>query len=396
MKSLLALFLLAFTLLNIGCKGQSTSKENISISRAQQTLDSIYQYYGVADENLLRETYPFDESHKATYLASEDVKDAPNQFSYLWPYSGTLSATVALLEITKDDQYKTLLDNKVIPGLEQYLDTKRTPHGYSSYITTLESDRFYDDNVWLGIDFTDAYRLTGEQKYLDKAKLIWDFVWSGTDSELDGGIYWCEQKKGSKHTCSNAPGSVFALKMFEATQDSTYFEHGKFLYEWTKEKLQDSADYLYFDNIRLDASIAKEKYSYNSGQMLQAAVLLYNLTQNESYLTDAKAIAEACHNYFFEELTLDNGEKSKRIKNGDIWFTAVMLRGFIELHKVNEDNTYLSSFQGNLDYAWNNMRDEQGLFNKDWRGKEKDDKKWLLTQAAMVEMYARIASTSAY
>ena len=197
------------------------------------------------------------------------------------------------------------------------------------------SDRFYDDNVWLGIDFTDTYQLTQNKKYLDKATLIWDFIESGTDSVLGGGIYWCEQKKESKNTCSNAPGSVFALKLFKATNDSSYFKKGKALYEWTKEHLQDSTDYLYFDNIRLDGKIGKAKFAYNSGQMMQSAALLYHLDKNK---------------------------------------------------------TYLDAFNKSLDYAWENARDEKGLFHTDLSGNKKDNKKWLLTQAAMIEMYSRLSA----
>ena len=39
-----------------------------------------------------------------------------------------------------------------------------------------------------------------------------------------------------------------------------------------------------------------------------------------------------------------------------------------------------------------NARDEKGLFNTDLSGKSKDERKWLLTQAAMVEMFARLAT----
>lgn len=114
---------------------------------------------------------------------------------------------------------------------------------------------------------------------MDKAQLIWNFIESGTDSLLGDGIYWCEQKKESKNTCSNAPGSVFALKLFKATNDSLYFKRGKELYKWTQKNLQDSTDYLYFDNIRLDGKIGKAKFAYNSGQMMQSAALLYQLTK---------------------------------------------------------------------------------------------------------------------
>lgn len=387
-------------LLNLLCASSLTScapKEqtsiNINLERAQQTLDSLYLNYSAPSTCLLRENYPFDDTYTATYLASEEQANTPNQYSYLWPYSGTFSAINALLECTQDPKYKKMLDKKVLPGLEQYYDTKRAPHAYASYINTSPaSDRFYDDNIWLGIDFTDTYVMTQKSKYLDKAKMIWKFIASGTDDKLGGGIYWCEQKKESKNTCSNAPGSVYALKLFKATQDSTYFKQGKQLYEWTKAHLQDPADYLYFDNIGLNGKIGMAKFAYNSGQMMQSAALLYQLTHDPAYLKDAQNIARECYNYFFTDFTPTKGEPFKLIKKGDIWFTAVMLRGFIELYPLDKNKTYLDAFNKSLDYAWENARDEKGLFNTDMSGENKDKKKWLLTQAAMVEMYARLAA----
>ena len=377
-----------------GCVSSAQVEPNSNLDRARQTLDSLYLNYSVDNSSLLRENYPFDEQHTVTYLASEEQANIPNQFSYLWPYSGPFSAVNALFEATHDKKYKKLLDSRVLPGLEEYFDTQRVPNAYSSYIRTAPaSDRFYDDNVWLGIDFTDTYQMTQEQKYLDKAQLIWKFIESGTDSILGGGIYWCEQKKESKNTCSNAPGSVLALKLFKATNDSSYFEKGKKLYEWTQRNLQDSADYLYFDNIRLDGKIGKAKFAYNSGQMMQSAALLYQLTKNPIYLKDAQNIAKECFNYFFTDFTpATNEEAFRMLKKGDIWFTAVMLRGFIELYRIDKDKTYINAFNKSLSYAWDNARDEKGLFNTDLSGKSKDERKWLLTQAAMVEMYARLAT----
>ena len=365
---------------------------SLNKGRAKETLDSLYKYYSVSESNLLRETYPFDQEHNATYLASEIISNEPNKYSYLWPYSGTFSAVNTLISACDSSNYHNILDNKVLSGLEEYFDSKRAPSAYSSYVVTnAKSDRFYDDNIWLGIDFTDIYRQTKEPKYLEKAKLIWKFIQSGTDDKLGGGIYWCEQKKGSKNTCSNAPGSVYALKLFEATQDSSYFEEGKTLYDWTKANLQDSTDFLYYDNIGLDGKIGNEKYPYNSGQMLQAASLLYKLTNDKQYLTDAQNIAKSGYSYFFVDFETPKGDKFKLLKKTDVWFIAVMFRGYVELYNQDSDSTYIEAFRKNLDYAWSNMRDEKGLFSKDWTGKEKDSKKWLLTQAAFVELYGRMA-----
>jgi uncharacterized protein YyaL (SSP411 family) len=286
---------------------------------------------------------------------------------------------------------ESYLSAKVLPGLTHYFDTARSPFAYASYINDAPpSDRFYDDNVWLGIDFTELYLHTSKAEYLEKAKLIWKFIESGTDEKLGGGIYWCEQSKKSKNTCSNAPGAVYALKLFEATKDSSYFNQGKTLYEWTKNTLQDKNDYLYFDNIGLNGRVQKRKYAYNSGQMIQAAALLYKITRKKEYLVDAQNIAQSAHNYFFEDFSAADGNKMKLLKKGDIWFTAIMFRGFVELYHLDKNKTYLQDFEQNLNFAWKNMREQNGLFNSDWSGQTKDKSKWLLTQFAMAEMYARM------
>lgn len=376
-----------------GCVSSKRVDANPNLERAQQTLDSLYTHYSVDNTCLLRENHPFDDKHTVTYLASEEQANMPNLYSYLWPYSGTFSAVNALFETTQDKKYHQLLDERVLPGLDEYFDTTRTPNAYSSYVKSAPaSDRFYDDNVWLGIDFTDTYQLTKDKKYLDKAAMIWNFIESGTDDLLGGGIYWCEQKKESKNTCSNAPGSVFALKLFKATNDSAYFKKGKALYDWTKEHLQDSTDYLYFDNVRLDGKIGKAKFAYNSGQMMQSAALLYQLTNNPVYLEEAQNIAKECYKYFFTDFNTTSGESFKMIKKRDIWFTAVMLRGFIELYHLDKNKTYIDAFDKSLSYAWENARDEKGLFHTDLSGNNKNNKKWLLTQAAIVEMYSRLAA----
>jgi NifU-like protein involved in Fe-S cluster formation len=64
-----------------------------------------------------------------------------------------------------------------------------------------------------------------------------------------------------------------------------------------KRNLQDPEDKLYWDNIQLNGKIGKAKFSYNAGQMFQAAALLYKLTKNKRY-PDAQQLAEACFGYF--------------------------------------------------------------------------------------------------
>lgn len=394
MRTLLFYIYLIVAVSFTGCKPVSKQKDtDFHLARAQQLLDSLYSHFSITHTCLLRETYPYNEKHTVPYLAAEEQANMPNPYSYLWPYSGTFSAVNALWRTTKDEKYQRIFKERILPGLSEYYDSLRTPHAYSSYVQSAPtSDRYYDDNIWIGLNFIDIYQLTKNKDYLNKATLLWNFVETGSDEVLGGGIYWNEQQKTTKNTCSNAPGAVFAFKLFKATNDSAYFTKGKALYQWTKEHLQDTIDHLYFDHMRLDGKIGKAKYAYNSGQMMQAATLLYQFTGDISYLKEAQILAKGCYEYFFTDFTSPSARTFKMLKNGDIWFAAVLLRGLIDLYNLDKNRIYINAYDTCLDYAWNNARDENGLFNTDLSGIIKNKKKWLLTQAAMVEMYSRLAA----
>ena len=357
--------------------------------KAALTMEAIYTHYSVEGTPLLRETFPFDEAHRVTYL-SDESQNIPRQYAFLWPFSGTFTAVVQLYDLTRNPKYYEMLQTKVLPALAMYWDTTRTPYAYSSYITVGVSDRFYDDNVWIGIDYVDLYNITGNPFYLERAKAVWEFVMSGYSETLGGGIYWVEQNRNTKNTCSNAPGAVYAFKMYEATGDRSFFEIGKRLYHWTQYHLQ-ADDYIYYDYIRIDGHIDRRRFTYNSGQMMQAAAILYRLTGDTRYLVDAQNIARASFNYFWEDYVGRDGKEFRIMRRGDTWFVAVMLRGFIELYHIDGNRTYIDSFKQNLEYAWQHARDEYGLFTQDFSGRRVDRRKWVLAQAGMVEMFARLA-----
>lgn len=387
-----------FILFVVGVVFQSCSPALYSAKKkpfaeyASELLDSTFNYYKVADRPLFNENYPKKENEMVSYLAGQDTL-RKDKVAYLWPSSGLFSAVNALLDATGDKKYKKKLQTVILPGLQLYYDTTRNPVCYQSYLAEAgHSDRFYDDNIWLGIDFLESYRLTGQKEYLKSSEEIWKFIDSGRDTILGDGIYWCEQQKHSKNTCSNAPASVLALILYQATRKPEYLQAGKDLYHWTQQNLQD-ADYLYFDNKKLDGKIGKTKYQYNSGQMLQAASLLYLLTKEERYLHDAQNLAKACSNYFFGEVTTPDGNTFKAVKNGNIWFVAIMLRGFEELYGIDKNPQYLNDFKTTLDYMWKHNRNSNKLFDDEQfvSKARKKDHKWLLTQGAMIEMYARLA-----
>ena len=385
----LATAILAFIVMPAA--GGCSHGDNADLNHARTMMKTIFSLYRVDETPLLAENYPRQSGDRATYLA-EGADQSVNEYSYLWPYSGTLSMMSALYDATGDSQYLDQINHVTLEGLDRYYDTSREPYAYASYITTSTADRFYDDNIWLGIDMADLYAATGKKIYLQRAEEIWAFVMSGYDDKLGGGIYWCEQKKESKNTCSNAPASVFALKMYNATKEKKYLERGKDIYKWTKDSLEDKTDHLYFDHLTLKGRLGRDKYSYNTGQMLQAAAMLYKITGDRKYLDDARLMAAAAYDRFFEDKGRADGLRI--LRGGEMWFDSVMLRGYIELYGVDNDGKYLKAFLASVDTAWGKggSRDADGLFGRHYDERGKKGVRTLLNQAAMIEMMARLSA----
>ena len=353
-------------------------------------LNNIIKLYDVPQHGLLSETYPVNPNHKVDYLAEGSTQKQNQEVAFLWPYSGTLSGTIALYTVTKEEKYLDLLEKRLLPGLEKYFDESRLPVGYQSYpIFAGYSDRFYDDNVWLALDFCALYASTKNHKYLDKALEIYEFIYSGWDENLDGGIYWCEQKKTSKNTCSNAPSAVLSAKLYQLTGDEKFLSRSIETYNWTKTNLLDPSDFVYWDNVALNGKIDERKYTYNSGQMIEAGVLLYRITGDKNYLTDAQKTASGTYNHF---------TKTKSTPAGDAvfypdspWFNTILFRGFKALYEADGNKKYVQTMLENAHFAWNSTTDNNNLLGNTWSSTSTQRYKWLLDNACMIELFTELA-----
>ena len=128
--------------------------------------------------------------------------------------------------------------------------------------------------------------------------------------------------------------------------------------------------------------------------MLQAAVLLYNATNNEAYITDARNLADACYKKFFRKIVSQfSGEQFNIIDDGHRWFNAIMLRGFAELNKIEPNDTYTNAIYKTLEEAWKYTREDNGLFLNNFSGTNYgDNPSDILQQGAIIEMFARFST----
>ncbi|HEX6428866.1 MAG TPA: glycoside hydrolase family 76 protein [Niastella sp.] len=334
-----------------------------------QESASTYEYrVKLIYKNIYRFFY---DSSARLFIETNNIKSNERPHAYLWPLCAFIQAANDMEQLQPDKKYM----QPVVKAIGAYRSNKPPVPGYDSYVVKEGGgDRFYDDNQWIAIAYLDAYKRTGNKQFWEDAQEIYRFMMSGYDTVSGGGLYWKENDKTTKNTCSNGPGILIALRLYQATKEKTYLDTAVLLYEWTNKYLL-APQGVYYDNIKLPGlHIDKRFYTYNAGTMLQSNVLLYRITQNKKYLQEAQRQASASLATFYKDGRFPS----------NYWFNAVLLRGYIELYQVDGNKKYIQAMIDDLNKKWLTDLDQNNL-----AGPEKVKK--LLDQAGLLEMVARIA-----
>ncbi|RZJ76531.1 MAG: hydrolase [Flavobacterium sp.] len=354
--------------------------------RANVFFEKVWANYRLKKHpGLFSEHFPNGEKVELDYFQGSNVKE--KEVSFLWPFSGMFSAANVLVRYPDlQKKYAKFLDTLTI-GVWTYRDTTRMPTGYQAYPATLEkSDRYYDDNALVCIDYAEAYFNTKDAQYVDKAKEVFKFIISGWDEKLDGGVYWLEGHKDQKPACSNGMATLAALKLYQASRDPAYLDWAKRFYQWMQARLR-NPEGIYYNDVKMDGRPNPTYYTYNTGSMLESAVLLYEFTKDPAYLREAQLVAASSYQFFSRE------ESGSRTLNIDLpWFVTVLFRGYEALYKVDHNAKYIRAITTDLDNAWEKSTDQYGFLTAKWATDEtsKRKAKWLLDEACIAELYGRI------
>ncbi|HEY0058014.1 MAG TPA: glycoside hydrolase family 76 protein, partial [Flavisolibacter sp.] len=371
---------------NGGASAQDLTKEYLQ--RADKMYANVWKQYRVPQHaGLFTENFPSGRSDTLTYMEGGGVKE--KAVSFLWPFSGMFSATNVLLKVPSlRTKYLPYLDTCVM-GMETYRDTVRSPIGYQAYPPMFEhSDRYYDDNGLVGIDYMESYFNTKNPVYLRRAEEVFTFIISGWSSELGGGVTWLEGHKDQKPACSNGTATLVALKIYEGAKNPYYLDWGKKFYNWMYQNLLDSLG-VYSNDKKQNGKVNRTFYTYNSGFMLEAAVLLYGFTGEQQYLDHAQKLAKDAHRHF-------SGVPHPKALSMQIdlpWFVTVLFRGYEALYHVDGNDRYIAAIEKDLNYAWKNARDKHGFITRSWTPDTAELKKpkWLLDEGCIAELYARLS-----
>ena len=277
-------------------------------------------------------------------------------------------------------------------------------------------ENVYDDQMWLIRELLESYKITGNEDYLEKAEYLTDYVLDGWDTTRDedgnerGGITWGPGYV-TKHSCSNGPmisPLVWLYEIYKGKNDQItqrfidptdkvtrktkqvkkseyYLEFAKKIYDWQKEELLgDQGVYVdmmggctpgkpqteIIDGVEYRVGISCKdavgtEFTYNSGTMLSGAADLFRATGEKRFLKDAKKLADASFKFFAKRDQTIPGYYTYEVNGFRNWFNGVLMRAFVDVYPYYpKAETYITSFQKNLDFGYENFL-HQGMLPTD-------------------------------
>ena len=320
-----------------------------NVARAIELIDNAVECYFTGTGMAMSRYYNPYTGNRSSELGS------------VWMYTSSIEAVNAAMKAMKTGQakgetalydshfnrYKELL-TQLYDNLEYYAGTfTLTSYTQTKQWTVYGVNRgndkgaaqvegilnVYDDQMWLVRELLESYHITGEQRYLEKAEYLMEYVLDGWDCTLDeqgnplGGITWGPGYL-TKHSCSNGPivsplvwlHEIYKGKSDEVTygyvaadnsrklrtekKSDYYLGFAKAVYDWQKKYLlrpdgvyddmmggYDSPDikYVTIDGERYrTGSKLRDRVgpaiTYNSGTMLSGAADLLRATGDLSLI----------------------------------------------------------------------------------------------------------------
>jgi predicted alpha-1,6-mannanase (GH76 family) len=275
-----------------------------------------YTYAATAD-TLQDKTYAgFISSNGAYFVANNDGSTVYNY----WPQAHTMDVFTDAYLRTNDAIYKQ--------RMKSLLTGTKATNG-----NKLQND-YYDDMEWLALSTLRAYEATKDADYLDAATTLWTDIKTGVNSNQGGGIAWRKSQLDYKNTPANAPAIIFAARLYRLQKNEADLALAKDLYSWLKSKLVDPSGIVWDGiNSKGDGQLDKNKFTYNQGTFIGAALEMYNVTNDASYLADAVNTANAT----IKDLDIAPGGLLKNEGQGDGGLFKGILVRYLTLLTLKED-----------------------------------------------------------
>jgi Glycosyl hydrolase family 76 len=348
-----------------------------------------------------RAVLAYDAMQQNFYVPSAGLYKGEPEYSFLWPFSQALAASVSVAHISGQQARLEGGLRALAAGLQVYSSSpppgETTATGASTATTARSFDdvtappvgpggnSFYDDNEWVGIELARMYELDHSPAALTQAEQIMAFVVAGWQTvgpegqplPCAGGVPFSNAPSNTqRNTVTDAPAAELGVQLYRITREVRYLQFAEQAYGWVRQCLLEPSD-LYADHVELNGTVQRTEWSYNQGAMVGAGALLYQATHEGAYLYEARQTARAALAAFpYSRLSTENP-----------FFVAVYFRNLMYLDSITHDPPGAGPAREYALYAWLRHRLDDNLF-----AYGSPPTAELLGQAALVQIYALLCT----
>ncbi|KAF2873076.1 glycosyl hydrolase [Massariosphaeria phaeospora] len=281
----------------------------------------------------------------------------------LWWQSGNMVETIARLG-RYDADFRPTASNIIANTYSKAANRKNA--------TNWRND-FYDDMGWWAMAWISSYDMTGDRKYLNTAKDIFEDMTGGWTTPCGGGIWW-----DKPHTAIAAISNELFLSVaahltnrVSGDERTNYMHNAENEWDWFSRTGIINGDNLINDGIDLATcrNNGVTTWSYNQGVVLAGLSELSRATSNRDYTAYAHRIASAT----ITKLTV-NGILAEPVEeppppnDTDSQFKGAFVRGLAVLHANEPRQQYADFLKKNADAAWSLAKAADGVIGPKWQG----------------------------
>jgi predicted alpha-1,6-mannanase (GH76 family) len=313
--------------------------------------------------------------------------DAAARQSKIEPYRGYTDAAVAALQPWYQPAGGTWSTTgwwNSANALEAVIDYTLLTH-HQTYLSDIANtfekhqagrflNKYYDDEGWWALAWIKAYDLTGEARYLDMAKTLFEDIKGGWDEAGGGGVWWNKDRR-YKNAIANELFLTLAARLHRRTPKDkgrgSYQEWAEKEWAWFEASGMINAQNLINDGLNAEGKNNNgTTWTYNQGVILGGLVEMAEITRRKSYLLKAQAIAEAAMRTLVntEGILVEPCEKNDGCGGDGPQFKGIFARNLGLLYARTKKRAYRDFLRRNADSLWTRNRNEADQFGLKWAG----------------------------
>ncbi len=265
-------------------------------------------------------------------------------------------------------------------GAERYLNRGLRPlPGYSPYPGDREAntETWFDDNGWWGLAFVEAYRATGNRRYLSDAERALRYIATVGWDPRSGGIWW-NTDHPYKAGEALASGTLLATLLYQQTHSSYALAQARKYLAWANTSGFSAANGLY-----AASNVSATPIDYIEAPLIYAQALLCRLTDTPAECERAQHLEQTALARFGYLL------------NFSPQYDAIYLQWMLALYALEGDHTLYLLAANNARDAQTRALNGEGLYLLSWNGETipaiDAEPKMLQTQAATTSLFAWLA-----